>query len=111
MIGPDWHYPARMSWQLDRGAKVASDGTVTFSVWAPRAASLAVRLLAPDGTSRGELPMQGEPNGVFTARVAAARAPAGSDYVYCPARHRSPSRSGLAPPALRRPRSVAHRRG
>jgi maltooligosyltrehalose trehalohydrolase len=71
-----------MSWHLDRGAQVASDGTVTFSVWAPRAESLSVRLLAPDGSSGGELPMGRDPSGVFSARVAAARAPVGSDYAF-----------------------------
>jgi maltooligosyltrehalose trehalohydrolase len=72
-----------MTWQLDRGATVAADGTVTFSIWAPRAEALTVRLLAPGGTEvRAELPMARAENGVFSARAPAALAPVGSDYVY-----------------------------
>src|SRR3954469_12855074 len=72
-----------MSWQLDRGATVAPDGTVTFSIWAPRADALTVRLLAPGGTEvRAELPMARADNGVFSARAPAELAPVGSDYVY-----------------------------
>jgi maltooligosyltrehalose trehalohydrolase len=72
-----------MSWQLDRGATVAPDGTVTFSVWAPRLQVLTVRLLAPGGSEvRAELPMARAGNGVFSARAPAGLAPVGSDYVY-----------------------------
>src|SRR5580692_7858810 len=72
-----------MSWQLERGATVASDGTVTFSIWAPRAQALTVRLLAPGGGQvRGELPMARDAKGVFVARAPASLAPVGSDYVY-----------------------------
>src|SRR5437762_12988077 len=71
-----------MSWQLTRGAGVGPDGSVTFSVWAPRAEALTVRLLGPDGGVRGELPMARAADGVFTARAEAAVAPVGSDYVY-----------------------------
>ena len=72
-----------MSWQLDRGATVASDGTVTFSIWAPRAEALTVRLLAPGGDEvRAELPMARDANAVFVARASASLAPVGSDYVY-----------------------------
>src|SRR3954469_9660698 len=72
-----------MSWQLDRGATVAPDGSVTFSIWAPRADALTVRLLAPGGTEvRAELPMARAENGVFSARAPAGAAPVGSDYVY-----------------------------
>ena len=83
VIRPGQHYPAGMSWQLDRGATVAPDGTVTFSLWAPRAEALTVRLLAPGGTEvRAELPMARADNGVFSARAPADVAPVGSDYVY-----------------------------
>jgi maltooligosyltrehalose trehalohydrolase len=71
-----------MSWQLARGAEVGADGAVTFSVWAPRAAALSVRLLGPDGGARPELPMVRGADGVFTTRADAAAAPVGSDYVY-----------------------------
>jgi maltooligosyltrehalose trehalohydrolase len=71
-----------MSWHLERGARIASDGTVTFSVWAPRAAALAVRLLGPDGGTRVELPMARDAGGVFTVRAGAGQASAGTDYLY-----------------------------
>ncbi|HLK91876.1 MAG TPA: malto-oligosyltrehalose trehalohydrolase [Polyangia bacterium] len=71
-----------MSWHLERGARVGSDGTVTFSVWAPRAEALAVRLLGPDGAVRAELPMARDADGVFTVRAGAGQASAGTDYVY-----------------------------
>ena len=71
-----------MSWHLERGASVAPDGAVTFSIWAPRAEALTVRLLGPDGAARAEVPMARAADGVFTARVEAGVAPVGSDYVY-----------------------------
>src|SRR3954469_9483897 len=72
-----------MSWQLDRGATVAPDGSVTFSIWAPRAEALTVRLLAPGGNEvRAELPMARAENGAFSARAPAGAAPAGSHYLY-----------------------------
>ena len=71
-----------MSWHLERGANVAPDGTVTFSVWAPRAASMSVRLLGPDGAPRAELPMARDEGAVFSARATAAQAPAETDYLY-----------------------------
>ena len=71
-----------MTWRLERGASVAPDGTVTFSVWAPRAERLAVRLLDSDGTTRAELPMQLGERNQFTARTDVGQAPVGSDYVY-----------------------------
>jgi maltooligosyltrehalose trehalohydrolase len=71
-----------MSWQLGRGAHIGADGAVTFSVWAPRATTLTVRVLGPDGRARVELPMTGAADGVFTARAEADAAPPGSDYVY-----------------------------
>jgi maltooligosyltrehalose trehalohydrolase len=72
----------RAQWRLTRGATVEKDGSVTFSVWAPRPASLAVRVLGPDGTTRAELPMQRDAAGVFVARVAAEQARAGDDYAF-----------------------------
>ena len=100
-----------MSWQLDAGRPVGADGAVTFSVWAPRAAALTVRLLGPDGGvarraadgARGGRRLHG-------ARRRRRVAPVGSDYVYPAARRRRAPRSGVAPPAGRRARAVAHRR-
>jgi maltooligosyltrehalose trehalohydrolase len=71
-----------MTWRLERGANLGPEGTVTFSVWAPRADRLAVRLLDGDGKTRAELPMQPGERGVFTARTDMGQAPVGSDYVY-----------------------------
>jgi len=72
-----------MAWRLERGANVGADGGVTFSVWAPRRRALSVRLSDPvTGAPRGELPMTRGADGVFTARVDAGLAPAGSDYAY-----------------------------
>jgi maltooligosyltrehalose trehalohydrolase len=71
-----------MGFRLERGAVVAPDGAVTFSVWAPRAETLAVRLLAPEGSTRAELPMVRDPEGVFTARADVGVASVGSDYLF-----------------------------
>jgi maltooligosyltrehalose trehalohydrolase len=71
-----------MTWRLERGAAVAPDGTVTFSVWAPRAQRLAVRLLDSSGKTRTELPMQAGERGELTARTDLGQAPVGSDYLY-----------------------------
>jgi maltooligosyltrehalose trehalohydrolase len=71
-----------VSWNLERGASVDPDGTVRFSVWAPRAESLAVRLLGPDGEVRAELPMARAADGLFTARAEPGSVSVGSDYMY-----------------------------
>jgi maltooligosyltrehalose trehalohydrolase len=69
-------------WRLARGATVEADGGVTFSVWAPRCASLAVRLFDGRGGTRAELPMRAGPDGVHAARAAAGVAGAGDDYAF-----------------------------
>jgi maltooligosyltrehalose trehalohydrolase len=70
-------------WRLERGATVEADGATAFEVWAPRCASLAVRLVGPGGATRAELAMErGGADGVFRARAAPGVAPAGSDYAY-----------------------------
>ncbi|HVT08861.1 MAG TPA: malto-oligosyltrehalose trehalohydrolase [Polyangia bacterium] len=71
-----------MSWRLERGAVVGPGGTVTFSVWAPRAAKVSVQLLSTDGKPRGELAMEKGDRGVFTARTDLGQAPVGSDYKF-----------------------------
>jgi len=43
------------TWSLDRGAKVLADGSVRFSVWAPNAERLAVRVLSGDAAGEYEL--------------------------------------------------------
>jgi 1,4-alpha-glucan branching enzyme len=86
-----------MSWHLERGANLADDGTVTFSIWAPRADAMSVRLLGPGGAPRAELPMARDANAVFTARASAGDAPAGSDYLYV-----LPGLGGWASPVFRR---------
>jgi maltooligosyltrehalose trehalohydrolase len=71
-----------MAWRLERGANVDPDGAVRFAVWAPRRRALSVRVLDAAGATRAELPMTVDADGVFTARVDAAVAAPGSDYVY-----------------------------
>jgi len=71
-----------MSWRLERGATIGPSGTVTFSVWAPRADKVGVRLLGTDGKTRAELPMERDERGVFTARTDLGQAPVGTDYSF-----------------------------
>ncbi len=71
-----------VSQQTGRGATIGRDGRVHFSVWAPRAESLRLRLQAPDGNVRAELPMERGPDAVYTLAVDGAQAPAGTDYAY-----------------------------
>jgi maltooligosyltrehalose trehalohydrolase len=77
------------TWRLERGARVlgtAEGGGVHFSVWAPRAEHLGVRLVGAAGRM---LPMDRSPEGVFSVTVADAAA--GSDYLYVlPAGHERP---------------------
>jgi len=67
--------PMAKIWQLQRGASVLPDGSVHFSVWAPRARRVRVRLTS-DG--EGEFELTERENGVFEASVRGARA--GSEY-------------------------------
>jgi maltooligosyltrehalose trehalohydrolase len=52
-------------WQLTHGATVQPDGSVRFSVWAPRARSVAVQGLIPDRT----IPLHRNERGVYTTTV------------------------------------------
>lgn len=54
-----------MPWTLDRGARLLPDGTVRFSVWAPRVERLAVRFVRP----RRSVPMERGTDGVHSALV------------------------------------------
>ncbi len=66
-------------WALDRGARVLpNDAGVHFSVWAPNATTVAVRLRT--GRARGDVPLTHDGHGVFEDTVSNARA--GDDYVY-----------------------------
>src|ERR671930_1423058 len=60
-------------WQLERGASVIPGAGVRFSVWAPRAKRVRVRL-----TSGAEHPLTRGEDGVFEAIVANVQA--GADY-------------------------------
>ena len=51
--------PCDRPWRLTRGRPWPRRGA-TFSVWAPRRSSLAVRVSDPDGRVRAELPMRAE---------------------------------------------------
>src|SRR5690349_17196714 len=62
-------------WQLKRGANVVAGGGVHFSVWAPLATRVRVRL-----TSGQTQDLARNENGVFDGTVADARV--GSDYAF-----------------------------
>lgn len=73
-------------WRLARGATVEPDGSVTFSVWAPRASSLAVRIIEGGveraGAIRAELPLERDEQGVWSVRAGQEKARAGDDYLF-----------------------------
>jgi maltooligosyltrehalose trehalohydrolase len=62
-------------WQLQRGASALPDGGVQFSVWAPRAKRVRVRLTSE---GEGEFELTQSENGVFETTVRGAAA--GSEY-------------------------------
>jgi maltooligosyltrehalose trehalohydrolase len=64
------------NWQLHRGATVRPDGSVHFSVWAPRVQHLAVEC----GTPRRTVPLQRQTDGSHTGTV--PDLPLGSQYYY-----------------------------
>ena len=64
-------------WQLQRGASVLSDEGVRFSVWAPRASRVRVRLTSEE-KGEGDYDLARDENGVFEAVVREARA--GTEY-------------------------------
>src|SRR3954469_17655030 len=65
------------AWELRFGARPQGDGSTVFRVWAPRAESLAVKILC-EGPRTFPLLASGE--GVFEARV--PEVAAGADYFY-----------------------------
>ena len=67
------------SWTLERGASVVRAGT-RFSVWAPTARTVAVRVYDASGATSCEQPMRPLGDGAFEATVAGVRA--GADYRY-----------------------------
>lgn len=69
---------ARAPWALERGATVLPGGGVRFSVWAPRARQVAVRLCGADGAPLAEHPLHGDAGHLFTADVPGVAA--GADY-------------------------------
>ena len=70
----------RPGFLLDRGARLQPDGSVQFTVWAPRQKQPRVRLVGPGGAGLAELPLDPEGDGVFRAATRAAGA--GTDYLY-----------------------------
>ena len=64
-------------WEMRFGARPLTDGSTEFRVWAPRARSLAVRLVGEDARTH---PLEAAGGGVFEARV--ANVAAGADYFY-----------------------------
>ncbi|MFL6333601.1 MAG: malto-oligosyltrehalose trehalohydrolase [Pyrinomonadaceae bacterium] len=65
------------AWELRFGARPQGDGSTVFRVWAPRAESLAVKILC--GGPR-TFPLEAAGEGVFEARV--PEVAAGADYFY-----------------------------
>jgi maltooligosyltrehalose trehalohydrolase len=68
---------ASASWELRFGARPQADGSTVFRVWAPRAESLALKVL---GDEPRTFPMSREGGGVFEARVPGVGA--GAEYFY-----------------------------
>ena len=66
-----------LSWELRFGARPQGDGSTLFRVWAPRAQSLAVRILCEGPRT---FPLEAAGEGVFEARVPEVEA--GADYFY-----------------------------
>ena len=66
-------------WSLERGATMVENG-VRFSVWAPRAAGVSVRLTGEAGETVGEHALEPHGKGVFEGTVAGVAA--GADYAF-----------------------------
>ena len=66
-------------WSLERGAAMVENG-VRFSVWAPRAAGVSVRLTGEAGETVGEHALEPHGKGVFEGTVAGVAA--GADYAF-----------------------------
>src|SRR6266540_2652246 len=66
-----------MAWQLRRGATRCPDGSVCFSVWAPRVRNMAVRVLSPGCHT---VPMERHADGLHTVTLAGLQP--GSRYFY-----------------------------
>ncbi len=69
---------SRGDWRLRRGARVGTDDSAHFEVWAPAARRVRVRL-GTEGSSR-EIELEGDVEGVFSGRV--PHAPVGTRYAY-----------------------------
>ena len=65
-----------MAWQLERGARRLPDGSVKFSVWAPRVQKLTLQSVAPAWS----VPMERQDNGVYSVVVRGL--PSDSHYYY-----------------------------
>ena len=71
---------ARQGFALDRGARLLPDGSVQFTVWAPRQKQPRLRLVAPGGAVLEDLAL--EPQGDGQYGVVTPAAGAGTDYLY-----------------------------
>jgi maltooligosyltrehalose trehalohydrolase len=65
---------------LERGAQLLPDGSVQFTVWAPRQKQPRLHLVAPGGAVLDDLPLEPQGDGLFAVTARAARV--GSDYLY-----------------------------
>lgn len=70
--------PGTVPWRLEMGAMVLPGGGVRFRVWAPKVASLAVRVVGPDPID--PLPMAPRSDGLFEVELGSLGA--GARYLY-----------------------------
>jgi maltooligosyltrehalose trehalohydrolase len=55
------------TWKLDIGAEVTEEGSTRFRVWAPKARTVALRMMS--GKRTGDLPLHEEDDGLFSGDI------------------------------------------
>jgi len=92
---------AKKIWQLERGATWHPDGTVHFSVWAPRVRQMAVRL-----TPSWTVPMQRHADGLYTASIEGLKGDSRYSYVLDDERTRPDPVSRYQPAGVHGPSAI-----